>query len=346
MNGKKCIFSRRNLVVLIAVLCLVLLGLLIYAGSLSAGENGPPGAAEAAPSTAGQTMSTQTVPDPETAESGFEETRQTESQAAEIPTMGTTEPIQPSTTESTQAPTTEPAQVPTTEPTQAPTTEPTQVPTTEPTQAPTTEPTQSPTTEPPAPPPTTAPPATEESRPAKPEPVVYSSFSAFSGQFVEDGTDRMVSNVAAILVTNQSDQFMDLATLTFTLDGKTATFVVTGLPAGRSAWVMESTAMTVTADSELTFVDCVSSLRDGVSAQSEVVTVTAQGNVLTAVNNSDKTLENVFIYYKQARADGSFFGGITYLVDFGTLAPGGSARKEAPHFAEGISEIVRIGWME
>jgi hypothetical protein len=68
--------------------------------------------------------------------------------------------------------------------------------------------------------------------------------------------------------------------------------------------------------------------------------------MLTAVNNTDRTLDNVFIYYKTLHTDGNFFGGITYLVDFGTLAPGGSAQSVAGHFQEGKTEIVRIGWQK
>ena len=71
------------------------------------------------------------------------------------------------------------------------------------------------------------------------EDVVCKQFSSFSGQYVEDGSDVLVENVASMLVTNKSDRFLDLATLEYEIDGKKATFVVTGLPAGKSTWVME-----------------------------------------------------------------------------------------------------------
>lgn len=173
--------------------------------------------------------------------------------------------------------------------------------------------------------------------------IVCKQYSLFSGQFVEDGRDELVSNVASILVTNNTERFLDLATITYDIDGETATFIVTGLPAGRSAWVMETDRMLASSSSVFTYLDIATSFRDGVAATAEDITITADGNMLTATNNTDETREGVFIYYRTLHTDGNFFGGITYLVDFGTLEPGGSVTKMGGHFSED-SEIVRIGW--
>ena len=170
-------------------------------------------------------------------------------------------------------------------------------------------------------------------------------FSIFSGQFVEDGRDELVENVAAMLVTNVSDRFLDIATVQYDIDGQSATFVVTGLPAGRSAWVMEANRMTVTPDSVFTYLNETTSYRDDISASSDLVSITTDGNMLTAANRSDETLEGIYVYYRTVHSDGNFFGGITYLVNFGTLEPGESVETMGGHFSEN-SEIVRIGWSE
>jgi hypothetical protein len=168
----------------------------------------------------------------------------------------------------------------------------------------------------------------------------------FSGQFVEDGTDELVEHVLAILVTNVSDRFLDLGTVSYDVSGETATFAVTGLPPGRSAWVMESSRMRVNKDVDPNYLGCVTNYRSGVVSQTADITVRAEGNQLIAVNNTGRTLENVFVYYKILHTDGNFFGGITYLVNFGTIEPGGSAQSIAGHYQEGKTEIVRIGWQE
>lgn len=174
--------------------------------------------------------------------------------------------------------------------------------------------------------------------------LICREYALFSGQFVEDGRDELVENVAAILVKNDSDQFLDLATLTYDIDGQMATFIVTGLPAGKSAWVMEATRMQATHDSVFTYVDCISSFKSEVLLVTTKVTITAEGNMLTATNNTDQTLEDVCVYYRNVHSDGNYFGGITYLVSFGTLEPGQSAQSMAGHYKEGVTEIIRYGW--
>ena len=171
-------------------------------------------------------------------------------------------------------------------------------------------------------------------------------FGMFSGQFVEDGRDELVQNVAAVLVTNRTDRFLDFATLTFDIDGQTATFILSGLPAGRSAWVMEATRMTATSSSVFTYQNCVNSFRDDVTASTDQITISSDGNMLTAVNNTSETLEGVFVYYRTLHTDGNFLGGITYRVDFGTLDPGASVETLAGHFNKDTTEIVRIGWQK
>lgn len=184
-----------------------------------------------------------------------------------------------------------------------------------------------------------------ETDPKPDEPsLVCQRFSLFSGQFVEDGKDELVSNVAAILVTNTSNQFLDLATINFVIDGKEAVFRVSGLPAGRSAWVLEANRMTATNDSKFTYVSMVTGFRENVISSSDKISITCSGNMLTAKNTTNQTLQNVFVYYRVLHTDGNYFGGITYVVDFGDLAPGASAEKLAGHFSAENSRIVRIGW--
>lgn len=182
--------------------------------------------------------------------------------------------------------------------------------------------------------------------PVDTSPVTSEQFARFSGQFVEDGSDELVENVAAMLVTNHSGQFIDLCTLEYEIDGKTAIFVITGLPSGRSAWIMESSRMVVSDDAEFRYVDNVSALKNGVISSTDKITITSDGNMLTAVNNTSEKLEEVYIYYKTLHTDGNFLGGITYLVDFGDLESGIPVEKLAGHYAEETTEIVRIGWKD
>jgi hypothetical protein len=180
----------------------------------------------------------------------------------------------------------------------------------------------------------------------KKDELVCSKLSTYSGEFVEDGSNIPVENVASILVTNKSDKFLDLATIEYIIDGKTATFVATGLPAGKSAWVLEKNKMTITGPGNYKHVDDTTSYKDGVVSKTDKITLIAEGNMLTAMNNTDEKLEGVFVYYKTKHTDGNYLGGITYMVTYGDIEPGGKVTKLAGHYDSKTTEVVRIGWKE
>ena len=171
-------------------------------------------------------------------------------------------------------------------------------------------------------------------------------FSIYSGQFVEDGKDELVENVAAMLVTNHSDRFLEFATLQYDIDGKEAYFVVTGLPAGKSAWVMEKSRLTISGDATFTYKGCVDSFRENVVTSTDKIEISTSGNMMTVINNADETLKDVCVYYKVKHTDGNYLGGITYVVNFGEVKAGESLEKLAGHYDEEKAEIIRVSFNE
>lgn len=167
--------------------------------------------------------------------------------------------------------------------------------------------------------------------------------SRFSGGFVEDGSDRQVSDVAAILVANNTGKFVDLATITYQVGDKTATFRVTGLPSGEQAWVMEQNAMQLKPSDELVFDDCVVSYHPDPVTTTRDLAVSRSGHSLTLTNQTGETLVNVCVYYKNRMDDGTFLGGITYQMIFETMEPGQSLTLSRDHFQDN-SVIVRFSY--
>ena len=178
------------------------------------------------------------------------------------------------------------------------------------------------------------------------EQLTWVQYASYDGVFVEDGSDEPVEDVASILVTNGSEQYLDMAKMTFLLDGQEATFMVTGLPAGASVWVMESDRKTIRTESVLEHADSLTSFRKDAVDTLEGLNIQYAGNILKVTNNRDKTLKNLTLYYKVLHSDGNYLGGITYMVSFGDLEPGQSAEKLAGHYQEGCTDIVRIGFLE
>lgn len=188
-------------------------------------------------------------------------------------------------------------------------------------------------------------PATEPTQAAPTGSLICVEISRFTGGFVEDGTDEQVQDVAAILVANNTGKFLELATVTYKVGDRTATFQITGLPAGRQAWVLESSRMSLTEGDELELEDCQEAYNPNAIETTDALSVSRQGKSLTLTNTSGKTLTNVVVYFKNTLDDGTFMGGITYYMLFGDMEPGASITQSKDHFGNS-SEIVRFSYQE
>ena len=323
MESNNRILSRKMILIIGAALLVILLLVTVVLGVLSSREKTPEIDASQAPDADVIVPITPMYPDQTEPEQTEEANDVTESADQTEPegTITSTEPTE-----------TEPEGTKATEPTEPEGTKPTDPAPTEP----------APTEPAPTKPPVDQKPTDQISGGE----IVCKDYALFSGRFVEDGRDELVQNVAAILVKNESDQVLDLATISYDIDGKSAAFLVTGLPAGKSAWVMEITRMQASHSSVFTYKDCITSFKSDVVLETDMFSVTADGNMLTATNTSGKTLNNVCVYYRAIHDDGNYFGGITYLADFGTLAPGESLEVLAGHYAQGTAEIIRYGWTD
>lgn len=86
----------------------------------------------------------------------------------------------------------------------------------------------------------------QESKPADQNPLggdlvclEYNSYTSYIG-------GKYVSNVAAMLVMNQSGEFLEYATVRCDIGPRKGTFRVEGLPPGRMCWVFEKDLMSLT----------------------------------------------------------------------------------------------------
>lgn len=183
-----------------------------------------------------------------------------------------------------------------------------------------------------------------EYRPSSAE-LYCHEISTYTGPYVEDGKNEEVKNVAAILVENRSKQFLDYATITYSVGGKVATFRVTGLPVGGKAWVLEADRLQLDGTHSFEFLDCESVFKKDAVTSTTDIEITTEGNVLTAKSKTSKTLKNVCVYYKNMNDDGNYLGGITYMINFGTVTPGQGVSNQSAHFGE-KSRIVRFSFQE
>ena len=189
--------------------------------------------------------------------------------------------------------------------------------------------------------------------PPKTEDIHCDPVKAYSGVFAEDGKKTEVKDVASVLVENRSQTFLDRAIIKYKYGDKTATFVVTGLPAGKKCRVLEASKIQMDTKqdkkqdkkTEFVFEDCICTFKEDALLVTDKVSVVAKDKSVEIKNTSMKTLKNICVYYKNTDSDGTYIGGITYMIVANSLKPGDSLTKPSSNFSES-SEIVRYSFLE
>lgn len=165
----------------------------------------------------------------------------------------------------------------------------------------------------------------------------------YSGTFVEDGSNKSVSNILTLEIKNTSKKDLQYGEIKLKInDKKTAAFKLTNLPAGKSVTVMESTgSISYNSGDSYKYEDATYAVVDELPMNKNKVKVSTSGSSITIENTSDKDLGTVYVYYKNTKGS-SYFGGITYRAKFEDVKKGKSYTGNTSHFSEGSSEIVMI----
>lgn len=165
----------------------------------------------------------------------------------------------------------------------------------------------------------------------------------FSGKFVEDGSNAQVENVLALVVTNNSAQFVELAEIAV----GSALFELTCLPAGRSVLVMEKTGMTydAAASYDAPSLQTYSAPDKVFSLYPETFTLTAADGVINLTNNAAEAHTGAIAVYYKTVENGVYIGGITYraFLEAGPAA-GETAQLVCADYTAAGSEVIYISY--
>lgn len=173
--------------------------------------------------------------------------------------------------------------------------------------------------------------------------MTIQEIGSFSGTFVEDGSNKNVSNILSIKIKNASKKDLQYGEIKLKINGKKiATFQVTNLPSGKSAIVSEITGDISYKSSNTYTCEAVNYGQiDNLPMNKNKVKVTSEDSTITIENISGKDLGTVYVYYKNKQG-GSYLGGITYRVKFDDVAKGKSLSSQTKHFSKSNSEIVMV----
>ena len=170
------------------------------------------------------------------------------------------------------------------------------------------------------------------------------SVGAYTGDFVEDGTNDAVSDTAALLVTNTSARMLQMAEITFQVNAtEQACFVLTDIPAGATVLALEQNRRAYSAADAYSYGRTAAAYTDaGMPEGDALVLDTATAGQLAVENRSGTDYERLYVYYKYVQADGVYLGGITFRVPFDHLANGARGESVAGHFDPTVSRIVAV----
>lgn len=173
--------------------------------------------------------------------------------------------------------------------------------------------------------------------------LTVESIGAYSGSFIEDGSDEAVKNVTAMLITNNSDQMLQVALIDFQVNSnETASFKVTNLPAGTSTLVLESNKREFSDKDTYTYGNAATGYMDQPTLEEDKVELKTENGKITLKNKTDKELKTVYVYYKYMQIGGAYLGGITYRTPFENVGAGKEAEAVAAHFNPDSSQIMGV----
>ncbi len=169
------------------------------------------------------------------------------------------------------------------------------------------------------------------------------SIGRYSGNFLEDGSDESIANVAAMLITNNSDQMLQIAEITFKVnETETANFKVTDLPAGTSTLVLEANKREFKEEDSYTYGETATGYMEQPSLEEDKFELITEKGKITLKNKTNESYDKVYVYYKYVQLGGAYLGGITYRTPFENVPAGGEVEAIAAHFNPESSKIMAV----
>lgn len=171
------------------------------------------------------------------------------------------------------------------------------------------------------------------------------NIGAYTGAYVEDGSNDIVSNVLMLVVDNSGEEAVQYAEITLPTENGDAKFTLSTLPAGESVVLLEQNRMTYTGkeDASMAFSSNVAFFSEPLSLYEEKLKLQILDGAINVTNISGEDIsEDIVIYYKNAAAD-IYYGGITYRVRIEDGLKADEIKQiMASHFSDSGSKIMFV----
>lgn len=169
---------------------------------------------------------------------------------------------------------------------------------------------------------------------------------AYTGMYMEDGSNEVVSGVLMCIVTNEGDRAVELAQLQLHDGERDIPFTLTALQPGRSVVLLaqDKTAYDKNATYTATVAESVAFFATEPSLQADRLQIQGLDGGMNITNISKEDITgDVVVYYKNAASDGLLYGGITYRTRIsGGIKAGELKQGMTEHFRVNGSEVLFV----
>lgn len=173
--------------------------------------------------------------------------------------------------------------------------------------------------------------------------VEIQSIEKYSGYFIEDGTDEEVSDVAVIMVKNNSDQVIEYGDLKLSEGENVLEFQFSLLPPGKTALVMEANRNTYQDSGQLLYQQCEIANLDSLSMENnKIQTEFTEDGGIKLKNISGGDIASLRIFYKNRLDENTYLGGIAYTAEVQELKMEESRVIYPSHYNKDYGEIMMI----
>ena len=166
----------------------------------------------------------------------------------------------------------------------------------------------------------------------------------YTGAYMEDGTDEVVSGTMMILVRNSGSNDIQYARITAVCQGTEYNFTLSNLPAGEGVVLLDQDRKAAVGSAVDSAVLSGAVLFDApMSLMEESVEIQGTDGVLEVKNISGEDISgDIYVYYKYSAAD-LFYGGITFRARVeGGLKAGEQRQISTGHYSPGGCRIVQV----
>lgn len=174
--------------------------------------------------------------------------------------------------------------------------------------------------------------------------MMITDVGKYTGVYMEDGSNEIVSGVMMITVTNEGENAIQYAEINMPVGDQTAKFSLSTLPVGSTVILLEQNRMAYTAGEYTSAVaENVVLFTEPLSLCENQLKIQVLDGAINVSNISGEDITgDIVIYYKNSAAD-VYYGGITYRVRIeGGLKAGELRQIMANHFSDSGSTIMFV----